>query len=46
MADKDKDLKSSSAEIIADLLTDQRVRRPSTRATNPNPQASRWYVGS
>ena len=27
MADKDKDLKSSSAEIIADLLTDQRVRR-------------------
>ena len=27
MADKDKDLKSSSAEILADLLTDQRVRR-------------------
>ena len=27
MADKDKDLKSSSAEIIADLLTDPRVRR-------------------
>ena len=25
--DKDKDLKSSSAEIIADLLTDPRVRR-------------------
>jgi hypothetical protein len=27
MADKDKDLKSSSAEILADLLTDPRVRR-------------------
>lgn len=27
MVDKDKDLKSSSAEIIADLLTDPRVRR-------------------
>lgn len=27
MADKDKDLKSSSAEIIADLLSDPRVRR-------------------
>jgi hypothetical protein len=27
MANKDKDLKSSSAEIIADLLTDPRVRR-------------------
>ena len=27
MADKDKDLKSSSAEIIADLLADPRVRR-------------------
>jgi hypothetical protein len=27
MSDKDKDLKSSSAEIIADLLTDPRVRR-------------------
>ena len=27
MADKDKDLKSSSAEIIADLLSDPRLRR-------------------
>ena len=27
MADKDKDLKNSSAEIIADLLADPRVRR-------------------
>ena len=27
MADKDKDLKSSSEEILADLLTDPRVRR-------------------
>ena len=27
MTDKDKDLKSSSAEIIADLLSDPRVRR-------------------
>ena len=27
MNDKNKDLKSSSAEIIADLLSDPRVRR-------------------
>lgn len=27
MADKDKDFKNNSAEIIADLLTDPRVRR-------------------